>query len=250
MQVLGKSIMVFKNWIPRLVDVRMGNMKYNSASDAYEWGRVRMVMRILNDGLFSSLSRFRNAWLGNEKGIEYMRELFEKKKADYENDTGKTLNMTEAEFLDLVRKNIKSQAIDLTVMLSLVGMVLALKAYSPPDDEDPAVKSQYRFMVRAIDKFKDELSYFYDPSSFTGLLSTGFPAMTLVGNIERSFTHFFIENWAIATGNEKLEKSNQVIKYWMKTFPIANQMVGYLPMFYPELAKDMGVKIQSNYGIR
>ena len=250
MQVLGKSIMVFKNWIPRLVDVRMGNMKYNSASDAYEWGRMRMVMRILNDGVFSSLSRFRNAWLGNDKGVEYMRTLFEKKKADYENDTGKTLNMTEAEFLDLVRKNIKSQAIDLTIMLSLVGLVLALKAYSPPDDEDPAVKSQYRFMVRAIDKFKDELSYFYNPSSVTGLLSMGFPVMTLVNNIEKGFTHFFIENWAIATGNEKLKKSNQVIKYWMKTFPIANQMVGYLPMFYPELAKDMGVKIQANYGIR
>jgi hypothetical protein len=36
----------------------------------------------------------------------------------------------------------------------------------------------------------------------------------------------------------------------MKSFPISNQMVGYLPMFYPELAKDMGIKMQKNYGIR
>ena len=36
----------------------------------------------------------------------------------------------------------------------------------------------------------------------------------------------------------------------MKTFPFSNQMVGYLPMFYPELAKDLGIKVQSNYGIR
>jgi hypothetical protein len=36
----------------------------------------------------------------------------------------------------------------------------------------------------------------------------------------------------------------------MKSFPIANQAPGLLPMFYPELAKDLGIKVQSNYGIR
>ncbi len=59
-----------------------------------------------------------------------------------------------------------------------------------------------------------------------------------------------IENWALATGNEELAEKTQVIKYLMKSFPISNQMVGYLPMFYPELAKDMGIKMQKNYGIR
>jgi hypothetical protein len=36
----------------------------------------------------------------------------------------------------------------------------------------------------------------------------------------------------------------------MKSFPISNQAAGYLPMFYPDLAKDLGIKVQSNYGIR
>lgn len=251
MQIYGKSFMVFKNWIPRLVDVRMGNMKYNSASDAYEWGRMRMVFKVLSDDFLGSIGNLKNSLIANEKGVDYMRELFEKKKAEYKKDTGKTLNMTETQFMDLVRSNIKAQLIDVIFMSIMIGMVMALKAYAPPDDEDPAVKSQYRFMVRTFDKFKDELSYFYDPTSFLGLVSKGiFPSISLLDNMTKGTKNFMIENWAISTGNEKLEKSNQVIKYWMKVFPFTNQMIGYLPMFYPELAKDMGVKIQANYGIR
>jgi hypothetical protein len=53
------------------------------------------------------------------------------------------------------------------------------------------------------------------------------------------------ENYAIAIGNEKLEEKNYVIKYLLKSFPISNQAAGMLPMFYPELAKDLGIRAQS-----
>jgi len=251
LNIYGKSFMVFKNWIPRLVDVRMGNMKYNSASDAYEWGRMRMVFRVLSDDFIGSIGNLKNSLIANEKGVEYMRQLFEKKQADYKNDTGKDLNMTEAQFMDLVRSNIKNQLLDVMFLAIMIILVMGLKAYAPPDDEDPAVKSQYRFMLRALDKFKDELAYFYDPTSLQGLVSKGiFPSMSLLDNMSKGMKNFMIENWAIATGNEELEKDTKVIKYWAKTFPFTNQMIGYLPMFYPDIAKDLGVKIQANYGIR
>jgi predicted esterase YcpF (UPF0227 family) len=52
MNVYTSSMMVFKNWIPRLVDVRIGDIKYNAASDAYEWGRMRMIFNILATDIF------------------------------------------------------------------------------------------------------------------------------------------------------------------------------------------------------
>jgi len=251
MNIYGKSFMVFKNWIPRLVDVRMGNIKYNSGSDAYEWGRVRMIYRVMSENLATGIFKLKDSLLANEKGVEYMRELFEKKKADYESDTGKTLDMTEAEFIDLVRANIKNQVIDVIMLSIMFGLFLALKAYEPDDDEDPAVKAQYRFMLKAVDKFRDELSYFYDPSSLIKSFATNpLPSLSLIENFVKTLRNFGIENYALATGDEKLEKDNMVIKYLMKTFPFTNQMAGYLPMFYPQLAKDLGLKIQSNYGIR
>ena len=249
--VYGKSFMIFKNWIPRLVDVRMGNLKYNNASDAYEWGRTRMIFRILSEDLTGSLNNLYSSLVANDKGVEFMRQLWEKKKADYEKDTGKTLEMTETEFMDLVRQNIKSQLVDTIFLLTLLALVAGLKANAPDDDEDPAVKAQYRFITKAADKLKDELTYFYDPTSLTNLVSSGiFPSIGLIQNFGKGFKNFMIENYAIATGNEKLEEKTKVIKYWLKTFPITNQMAGYLPMFYPALAKDLGLKIQSNYGLR
>lgn len=251
MTIYGKSFMVFKNWIPRLVDVRMGNLKYNNASDAYEWGRMRMVYRIISQDLLGSLNNLRNSLVANEKGIEFLRELYEKKKADYEKDTGKELQMTQDEFMDLVRQNIRGQMIDVVFLTTMFLLVSALKANMPDDDEDPAVKAQYRFVVKMADKFKDELMYFYDPTSFSNLVSTGvFPALGLIDNFKKGVTNFFVENWALATGDDETVEKTKVIKYWLKTFPFTNQMSGYIPMFSPELAKDLGLKVQSNYGIR
>jgi hypothetical protein len=104
MSVYGKSFMVFKNWIPRLVDVRMGNLKYNSASDAYEWGRTRMVFKVLTDEFnitnpVAGLGKLYSSLRGTESGIEYLRKMYEKKKNEYESDTNKTLEMTETELI-------------------------------------------------------------------------------------------------------------------------------------------------------
>ena len=249
--VYGNSFMIFKNWIPRLMDVRLGNLKYNAAYDAYEWGRTRMIMRIISEDMMGSLGNLYDAVSGNEKGISFIRELYERKKADYEKDTGKELQMTESEFIDLVRQNIKNQLLDVLFYAGLFALVLGLKAMAPDDDEDPIVKNQYKFMLKATDKFKDELGYFYDPTSLTGLVSTGiFPSIGLINNYRKAVGNFLTENYALAIGDEELAEENKVIKYWLKSFPILSQGAGMLPMFYPDLAKDLGIRIQSNYGMR
>lgn len=256
MSVYGKSFMVFKNWIPRLVDVRLGNLKYNSASDAYEWGRTRMVFKVLTDEFnitnpVSGLGKLYSSLRGTESGIEYLRQLYEKKKNEYESDTDKTLEMTETEFMDLVRQNIKSQMVDVIFLATVFALVAALKANEPDDDESPFVKNRYKFYMKAADKFKGELMYFYDPTSAIDLISQGFfPSSSLITNFFKLVGNFRKEMWALGTGDEELADKTHVIKYLLKTFPFTNQMVGYLPMFYPELAKDLGIKVQSNYGIR
>jgi hypothetical protein len=252
MTVYGNSFMIFKNWIPRLVDVRFGNLKYNNASDAYEWGRSRMIVRIISEDFMNSLSLLKGSILGlNDKNIGFMRELYEKKRDDYEKDTGKELMMTEAEFMDLVKQNIKNQLVDTLFYAGLFALHLGLKALPPDDDEDPMVKNQYKFMLKMTDKFKDEIGYFYDPTSISGLVSKGiFPSIGLIDNYKKGVKNFLIENYALATGDEKLAEDTKVIKYWMRSFPITSQGAAILPLFAPNLAKDLGIKMQSNYGMR
>jgi hypothetical protein len=252
MNVYTASAMVFKNWIPRLVDVRIGNIKYNAASDAYEWGRMRMVFGMITTDILKSINSLKSAiggdsdvWLGQ------VRELYEKKKQDYYDNTGKELEMTEDEFIALVNQNMKNQAVDLIILLSLMSLLAGLKALAPDDDEDPVVRNQYKYLLKATDKLTDELSYFYDPSSPFNLISKGaFPSLSLLENYSKFITNFTKENFGIITGDEEMQDDAKPIKYLMKSFPISSQASGILPMFYPDIAKDLGIKMQSQYGMR
>jgi hypothetical protein len=249
MNIYGNSFMMFKRWIPRLVDVRLGDLKYNSGSDAYEWGRMRTVYSMLSLDVIKSVKRLSNTLSGNEKGVEYMREMWEKKKEEYERETGKTLDMTESEFMDLVRRNVKSQMIDAMFFLSMLLLVMALKANAPDDDEDPAVKNQYKFMMRAADKLKDEIQYFYNPANMLQLVSGGlFPSIGLLTNFITLTGNFIEEMFGLVLQNDEWVESAKPIKYLMKQFPVSTQIVQYLPMFVPDVAKDLGIKAQSQSG--
>jgi hypothetical protein len=254
MNVYSSSVMVFKNWIPRLVDVRIGNMKYNAASDAYEWGRMRMIFGMLTTDIMKSIKSTQAAIGGDgDVWLAQVRDLYEKKRKEYKDNTGKDLDMTEDEFISLVNQNIKNQVTDLVILLSLATLLAGLKAAAPDDDEEVIVKNQWKFYVKATDKLTDELMYFYDPTSPFDLISGKggiVPSLGLLENYFKFTQNFVLENFGIIIGDEEMQDDAKPIKYLMKSFPVSNQAAGYLPMFYPELAKDLDIKVQSNYGMR
>jgi predicted esterase YcpF (UPF0227 family) len=254
MNVYTSSMMVFKNWIPRLVDVRIGDIKYNAASDAYEWGRMRMIFGMLTTDILKSIKSVTSAIGGNnDVWLNQARELYEKKQAEYEANTGKKLDMTEDEFIALVNQNIKNQALDLIILLTLMSLVAALKAAAPDDEEDPIVKNQYKFLLKATDKLTDELMYFYNPTTPLDLISGKggiLPSIGLLKNYGNFLVDFASENYGIIIGDQEIQDDATPIKYLMKSFPISNQAAGLLPMFYPDVAKDLGIRMQSQYGIR
>jgi len=45
-------------------------------------------------------------------------------------------------------------------------------------------------------------------------------------------------------------EKNYPIKYIMKSFPITSQGAQLLPLFAPETAKDLGIRMPSQSGIR
>lgn len=252
LNIYGKSFMVFKNWIPRQVDVRYGALKYNSGSDAYEWGRMRTTFRFLATDTWNALGSLKSAIFGNdEKMIGKIRELYEEKSKKYKEETGKDLNMDEVQFIELVRSNIKAQMVDTVFLLTLMSLFLALKAYEPEEDEDPVVRNQYKFLLRATDKLRDEIKYFYDPTSIQGLISRGiFPSMQLLVNYKKLLDNFSQEMFGMAIGDEEMQEKAYPVKYLMKSFPVLNVGQSYLPMFFPDLAKDLNIKVQSQSGIR
>ncbi len=247
LNIYGKSFMIFKNWIPRLVDTRFGDLKYNSATDAYEWGRTRMMFRSLSENTLSSLKNLTSAVLGNdEKWVEQMKDLYQKKKEEYFKETGKKLMMNERQFVELTRRNIHNQMTDFMFYLTLTAIFMTAQKLEPDDDENKYVRNQYKFMLRVMDKVRDEIAYFYNPTSLVNLTTSGiFPSLSYLNNFEKLFRNFAKEMYYIADGDEKAQDKNYVVKYFLKGFPVTSQFDSIFLMFYPDLAKDLGMKAQS-----
>jgi hypothetical protein len=244
----GKSFMLFKGWIPRLIDVRIGDIKYNSGSQSYEWGRSRMMGEMVFKDLSASIDSLKGLFTGSkEEWIKQAKDTYEKKRAEYKKETGKELKMSEREFIDMMNQNVRNQMIDVVFYLTLTGLFLMLHAFEPEgDDEDKATRNRYKYLMRLVDKVRDEVAYFYDPTQIISLTTGGiFPAMAYLDNLKKAFGNTLTEMYAIGVGNDKLEDKNYVLKYYLKGLPILSQADTILLMFFPDMAKDLGMRAQS-----
>ena len=159
--------------------------------------------------------------------------------------------MDEAMFMDLMQSNVNAFARDAMFLAALTALTFGMAAAAPDDDEDQLIRNQYNYARKLADKIYDEVSYFYNPTSVLSLVGNGpFPSMSLLNNASKGLFNSFKELYGLGVGDEELVEDTKVIKYLMRTFPFANQMVGYLPLVYPDMAKDLGIRVQSNYGIR
>jgi hypothetical protein len=250
--IFSRSFMVFKNWIPSLVDVRFGELKYNSSVDAYEWGRYRTVARYLGTNSISSTLKLMAAVRMTPQTVEELNKLYEQKKKDYFLATGKKLEMTEQEFYDLVRENMRQAGVDAAMSLALLAMFFAVVALKPDpdDDEDKYISNMHKFAVRALDKISDELTFFYSPGSFQQILNGSiFPSLGVFTDAVNVVNHMLKEFYGMSF-DEKLEEKNHVIKYMLKPIPLVSQLSSYLPLYAPDLAKDLGIEISKESRIK
>ena len=243
MNVYSNSFMVFKTWIPSLMDQRFGAFKYNSATDAYEYGRVRSAMRILVEDFAHAYTNFSNIYKGNKEGIAYLDKMWEKRKAAYLLETGLELSDNDKEqYYDLIRTNLKNLMTEMLMILSIIGLILGASML-PPDDE--AESNEFKFLARTLDRLKGELMFFYNPNDFEHFVNGNLiPALGLLQDITTLLTSFTKEFFGLVLQNEEMRESAEPVKSLMKIFPITNASLEYLPIFLPDWSKEAGIVIK------
>lgn len=244
MTVLGQSFMMFKNWIPRMADVRFGELRYSPGTEDYEWGRMRMLFNGLKYGIINSLKANIGALAGKNGGIiDIAKQAYEDKKREYEK-TGRTFKMSEAEFIDNYIKGVRSQIKELLLLTAMMGTLFYAKSLAPDPEEDARARGAYKWAVRMFDKMTDEIGFFYNPLSFTAIANGSiFPSVQILNDAVHLVTNMSLEGYYFATGNETAREKNKVAKYLFKSFPITKELTLYMALFNEELAKEYGVRI-------
>jgi hypothetical protein len=263
MSIWTKSMMVFKNWIPKLVDTRFGEFRKISddfsveidengltTGEKYDVGRLRVLVPFLSLNILKTIKGINDVIFVTEDGISKLDSLYKEYAENYKNKTGQDLTMSRADFNDLIIINLRNQIKELTTLLALFGAALSLGLISPDDDEDKATKNAHRYAQKVVDKFVGELSFFYNPLEIQKLLSgSAFPAIGLFSDITRFMSHFTREITGIDFSDfekspEDVRKKAQPIKNAMKIFPVTKSLVTYLAIFSEDFAKEYDVTIQ------
>lgn len=249
--VMMQSFFMFKNWIPRMVDVRGQSLKYNPGTDSYEWGRIRMLYRALQTNGLSTIGSLIKQLGGNEKGIiDIAKKLYADKQATFAAQN-EEFNMSEADFIDMYIKGVRSEFKEIGLTMALLGILVFARVHAPDKDDDPQIKGMYTWSLRAIDKLTDELSFFYDPTSFTNIANGSvFPAVSLLTDAQHLMMNGLKDAYYWSTGNEQGMQSIHSTKYFFKTIPFLSQLVNYAAVFNHDFAKEWGIQLSSQNGRR
>lgn len=250
LDIYTSSMMVFKNWIPKLAYTRFQSLqKVNDPirEDNYEIGRVRLLAATLFDKQIGSIRAIISILKGTEAGLVALDKLYEKYAANYEKSTGQKFTMNENDFKDMIVKNLQNQIRELQILTGIMGSMFALGFMAPPDD-DKTSKAGIALLTRTLDKFKSELSFFYNPMEVEQMLSGGmFPALGLFSDIDkvltqaqREFTGYdFRDPYKDA---ETVREEAHPIKFTLKLVPGASAWLTWLTVISPELSKELDIK--------
>lgn len=239
LSLIGRSMMLFKNWVSRLADRRFSELRYVPATDEYEWGRMKVMANLLGKGILSSAKNLQNVLNLNDAGVSFLKEEYEQRRIKYEAETGKEFKMSERDFIEMYQRSIKGQLQELAVFTTLMSIFFALKSQAPDDDEDVRTKGFYKWGLRAFDKITNELGFFYNPAEWVKM-SNGqmFPAATVVTDLVNVTKHSLKEGFGYITNNEELVESAKPAKYMMKTFPILKSITPYMAIFMAETSQN------------
>ena len=237
MTILGQTLMQFRNWIPRMLDERAGNLRYTQDLDEWEVGKYRSFLnhtinKQILPNLFGALTSGGVLGFGaglNSKSIEEKaKELYQKLKT-----TNPNIEITEEEYIALHKQNLKSTALEIQLII-VFAMILGM--LKPPDDDKD--KDWLRYSAKKLtSRYLNEISFFLNPSAATQILKKPIPIMNLGTDILDFTSDFFGEITGEITGDEKQIKRNKPLRRFNRLFPVMNSLESFWWLFDPNYNK-------------
>ena len=269
MSIWTKSMMVFRGWIPKLADTRFSEFRKVSddfsvrvndqgeiEGEKYDIGRIRLMGAVMMDSLTNAQTSIINILSMNEKGIQAIDRLYDEYAKQYKDKTGEDLNLSKDDFADLIRTNLRNQIKELIMLSTLISIGFTLGFFEPDKEDDKATKNRFHYVQKVVDKFINELSFFYNPVNFEQILSgSTFPALGLITDFTKFIGNFFEEITGFdfthpSKGAKEVRKSAKPLKYVLKNVPTGRTFMSFMSIFSDDFARDFDVTIQRESNIQ
>ena len=135
--VFGQVMMQFKNWIPRMADERVGELRYTQNLDVWEEGKYRTFLKHVSgvvNGNFSNLVSGLMAYgfMGFGAGLasSSLEEAAAKKYNDLSDEEKQ--NMTQDQYVEMYKANMRAAALEVQILIAAYVIFAMLKG----DDDD------------------------------------------------------------------------------------------------------------------
>ena len=264
MNIWTKSMMVFKGWIPKLVDTRFSEFRkvgddFNvrvdenglTTGEKYDIGRIRLFYGFLSANLIKSATDIIGVLNVTDAGLDTLDKKFEYYSKYYKETTGEDLNMSKEDFIDMVRTNLRKQLQELLLLVGLNLMLFAAGFMEPDDEDDRAARNWFYFQNKTLRRFQQELMFFYNPSEWSATLSGGiFPSISLLEEITRFVGQSAkeITGYDFSNPNKSIQdvrRDAMPVKYGMKLLPVTKSLVQWLSIFDIGFAEEFDVTINA-----
>lgn len=245
---MASAFMMFKGWIPKQISLRAKNIRYNVKQERWEYGRTRLFAKtLLHLGLKSS-GKIIDIMNGTDEGLRIMQEMLDAKRDEYFERTGEELQITDEEFYDMMRKNVRDQFRELQVVLLTLALYFGSQHFGDDDDEEDAgVKNRWKYLSKILYKVSEEVNFYYNPLSVDGFTNGNLiPGMTIVTKAAKIITAGTKEMYGTVTADEELKDKTFFGKAVLDIIPGPSQFQReILPLYFPELAKEWGIRVSA-----
>jgi hypothetical protein len=191
-----------------------------------------------------NITQLRDIVSGNENGLKIMRDILQEKKEKYYLATGQELEITEAEFFDMVRKEITSMSKELIMLSSVLSLFFASKLAAPDKDDDELAKARYKWYRKLFNKISNELDFYYNPMSADSITRGSIiPSLSILNKVQKAFISLGKEVYGEVADDQEIQDKAYPLKNFLNLIPgpaqFQNEILTYL---WPETAKEMGIK--------
>jgi len=230
-----RPFLLFRNWMPRMIEERFGELRYNRELQRAEFGRYKTFFKHLTTVAKDENNRLKwSMAIGviEAAKIEYLKQVaLNSNIAD---------DISEMEFIDMYKENMRASYAGLAITAAVLMFIFAsIRAFD--DDDDENLTASQKLQLKLLRRAYSEMSMFANPVEAINILKSPTASLAPLVTLGRALNHSVKELTGWGINDEEMQFKAKPMKFWMNFNPLAGP-----EKFYRLLDEQWQERIEDN----